>query len=114
VGPSISFGALLSSCEEVSDKKPSVEWVDEAFLLEQKVEPWSDLPLWIPQSDPDSIGMGTVDAGLAMGAGLSFRSLPETITDTLEWLGGREGPLAAGLTTEREWDLLALWRERTS
>jgi 2'-hydroxyisoflavone reductase len=112
VGPTISFSGLLTVCEEVTEKGSTVRWVDEAFLLEEGVEPWSDMPLWIPASDPDSIGFGTVDAGRAMGAGLSFRSLPETITDTLEWLESRPGPLAAGLTEEREAELLAKWKTR--
>lgn len=115
VGPSLSFGALLATSEEVAGGGAQVHWVDEAFLLEEKVEPWSDLPLWIPSSDPDGAGFASVDAGRAMEAGLTFRPITESIFDTLEYLKERgDHPLEAGLTRERESALLAKWRERTA
>ena len=46
-------------------------------------------------------------------AGLTFRALTETITDTLSWAGTRPGAHAwqAGLQPEREAALLTLWRQ---
>jgi 2'-hydroxyisoflavone reductase len=110
VGPPFSFASLLAVCEEISDEEASVTWVDEDFLLDQKVEPWSDMPLWIPKSDPDGAGFAAVDGGRAMETGLSFRPLPETIGDTLEWMKERAATeLAAGLTPAREAELLKAW-----
>ena len=52
----------------------------------------------------------------AVAAGLAFRSLSETIEDTLEWDRGRpQGwPMLAGITPERERPVLAAWRDRHS
>lgn len=113
VGPTSTFASLLTMCEEETEGGAEVHWVDEDFLLAEKVEPWSEIPVWIPSSDPEAEGFASVDAGRAIEAGLSFRPLNQTIADTLEWLKERgNGPLAAGLAPERERELLAKWLQR--
>ena len=112
-GPTFSFATLLSVSAEGSRADSTVEWVSEEFLKEEKVEPWSELPLWLPSSDPDSTGFAWVDSGAAMEAGLRFRSIKETVIDTLDWMKERgDGPLEAGLSPERERELLERWRVR--
>lgn len=111
----LSFGALLDTCREVSGSDSRFTWVDEAFLVEQKVQPWSQLPLWIPvESDPAYAGFSSFDCGKAIAAGLSFRSIADTVRDTLEYDRGRsgEGLFKNCLTREREAELLALWHAR--
>ena len=65
-----------------------------------------ELPLWLP--DPEWAGMQATDVGRAVGAGLRFRPLDETIT------GAADAPAVegVGLTPEREAELLAAWHER--
>ncbi len=83
-----------------------VTWVADEFLQEQDVGPWMQLPLWIP--GPDWVGMHSIDVGRAVAAGLRFRPVDETIR------GAAEAPLqdGAGLTPEREAELLAAWHAR--
>jgi len=84
-----------------------VTWVDDAFLLAHGVEPWTDLPLWIPAS-LGIPGMLNVDVRKALVAGLHVRPLLETVRDTLAWAltRPRNYPLRAGLSAEREAALL--------
>ena len=91
-----TFGSMLVACGA-----EDVLWVDEAWLLERSVEPWSDLPVWIPAGDPDMAYFHRADVSRAVAAGLTFRPLTETARDVPEWKG------KAGLPPEREVELLA-------
>ena len=57
---------------------PPATWVDEDLLLEQKVEPWTGLPLWIPSTFTDEAGFMEFDCRRAVAAGLHTRSLSDT------------------------------------
>ena len=83
-----------------------VTWVADEFLQEREVGPWMELPLWL--TDPDWLGMHAIDVRRAVGAGLSFRPLEETIS------GAAEAQLqeGVGLTPEREAELLLAWHAR--
>ena len=120
--PPVTMGNLLETCAAVAAGDASLAWVDEAFLLEHEVGPWMELPLWIPESDPESAHLHTADVSRAVAAGLTFRPLPETVRDTLEWARSQDGtaaPLAsgvalgkAGLAPARERELLDAWARR--
>ena len=47
------------------------------------MEPWSELPLWIP--DADDINMLRTPNARALAAGLRLRPLADTARDTLAW-----------------------------
>jgi 2'-hydroxyisoflavone reductase len=87
--------------------------VTDAFLLEQAVGQWMELPLWL--ADPEWIGMHHVDVSRAVAAGLSFRPLAETVRDTAAWAATQEDghEPEAGLAPERERELLDAWRTRS-
>ena len=112
----LPLGDLLEACRLVSGSDALLSWVSEEFLLEQKVAPWSELPLWIPESDPDSVGFSTTNCEKALAHGLRFRALEETLRDTLAWAQTRPADWAwrAGLSPQREAELLSAWRERQS
>jgi len=96
----LTFGSMLGACGA-----RDVVWVDEAFLLEHGVEGWSDLPCWVPSSDAEHAYHNLVEVSRALAAGLTFRPLAETARDVPEWTG------KAGLSPEREAELLAAWRK---
>jgi 2'-hydroxyisoflavone reductase len=95
----LTFGSMLDACGA-----KDVVWVDEAFLLEQDVEAWSDLPCWIPSTEENHRSFQLVDVTTAVGAGLTFRPLAETARDVPGWTA------KAGLTLEREAELLEAWK----
>ena len=84
--------------------------VDEAFLLQHGVQPWSELPLWLPSIDPEYAGFNR-DLTRAAAAGLRTRPLHETIAAVLaEGLPAPDDKRRAGkLTPQREAELLAAW-----
>jgi 2'-hydroxyisoflavone reductase len=80
-------------------------------LLEQKVQPWSELPLWLPSSDPEYAGFNRADLTRARAAGLRTRPLRETIAAVLdEGVPGDpdDRRLKGKLTREREAAVRAL------
>jgi 2'-hydroxyisoflavone reductase len=111
--PPVTFGRLIEDCVNVSGGAADVTWIDETFLLAENVTPWVELPLWIPvETDPSDRGFSAFDCRKAVDAGLSFRSIKETIRDTLEWDSNRpsEGAFKNCLSRKREAELLAKWR----
>ncbi len=88
---------------------PTPRWIDEALLLEHKVEPWTGLPLWIPSTFTDEAGFMEFDCRRALAAGLRIRPLPETIDATAAWLAARDnhGAWKAVLTAQAEREILA-------
>jgi len=83
-----------------------VVWVDEGFLDEHGVQGWSDLPCWIAPGATEFAAFQLTPVDRALDAGLTFRPLAETARDVPEWTG------KAGLSAERESELLAAWENR--
>lgn len=110
----VALGTVLDASRTISASDARFTWVDEPFLIERKVQPWSDLPLWVG-SAPEMAGFQSVDVSRAVASGLRFRTIEETIRDTLAWHATRPAgaPLRAGLTAERERQLLAEWHANT-
>ena len=104
---------VVDQCVETTGSGAEITWVSTEFLTEKGVQPWADLPSWIP-AQGDLAYMQTADVKKGVAAGLTFRPLSETILDTLSWLAGREGGpnLRAGLSREREKELLDEWHSR--
>ncbi len=111
VCPSISFGELIDACLEVASREGSVEWVDPQFLVDERVEPWTELPLWLlPNGEFD--GFMSIDPSKALKAGLRIRPLEETISATLSWARSSPDPPAGALSAEKEAHLLNLYEQR--
>jgi 2'-hydroxyisoflavone reductase len=97
-----------------ADAKPI--WVSTDFLESEKVEAWSDMPVWIPARG-DTAGFAKRSIGKALGAGLTFRPLNTTAADTLAWFkqqpAERQAKLKSGLTSAREAEVLAKWKSKS-
>jgi 2'-hydroxyisoflavone reductase len=104
----LTMGDLLETCRSAAGGDARLTWVDDGILVDQGVAPFTEMPLWLP---PDSAGLLQVDVSKAIGAGLRFRPLPDSVRDTAAWLRTRDTapPTAIGLTAERERALLAAW-----
>jgi 2'-hydroxyisoflavone reductase len=115
VGPrsTLTMGRLLEDCAAVTKSSAHFIWMPDEDLLAAGIKPWTELPLWIPESDPRMGGMLLADNSRAVAAGLTFRPLSDTIEATLEW-DRREGAARYDLPIrvtpigpEREAELLA-------
>ena len=109
----LTMQQLLDTSQAVSGSGAQFVWAGEQFLLDAGVAPWSEMPLWIPESDPDAGGLFAVSLDRALAAGLIFRPLEETVRDTLAWHTTRppDHEWRAGLKSEREAELLKAWSE---
>jgi 2'-hydroxyisoflavone reductase len=106
----LTFEQFLQACLMHSKKETQIYWIDEEFLLDQQVQDWSELPLWLA-SKRKMPGFQKVDITKAIQAGLTFRPLSETIADTLAWdLSRPDGKTQAGLEKEKEKKLLQIWK----
>src|SRR5260370_8682119 len=76
--------------------------VSEEFLTEQKVQPWSDMPVWTGKDD----AVARTNISRALSKGLTFRPLDVTARDTLDWFKSlpqhRQQHPKAGPSPERE------------
>ncbi len=114
VGPAVrtTMRQMLDACQAGTGSKAALTWVPWPFLEKEKVEPWGDMPVWIPAGGPES-GMSQVSIVRAIAAGLRFRPLSDTARDTLAWWNAqpveRRAKLKAGLSREREKQVLAAW-----
>ena len=109
VGPPTPLGAILQACIAVAESDVELVWIDPEFLAEHEVEPWMELPLWLP--GPEYAGMTNVSSDRALAAGLTTRPLADTIRDTLAWVRSGDAPSdpPAGLAREKERQILAAW-----
>jgi 2'-hydroxyisoflavone reductase len=109
-----TMGDVVEASRAAAGTASHAVWVDEEFLVQHGAEPWTGLPLWIPQS-MGLPGLSNVNVRRAVERGLAPRGLSETVRDTLAWARSRppDGAPAAGLSAQRESELLAAWRDAT-
>lgn len=94
-------------------ERPRPVWVPAAFLAEREVAGWSDMPVWLHASGEEAAFADT-SAERALRAGLRIRPLAKTVRDTLAWHLARpqaeREKLKAGISPEREREVLAAWK----
>ena len=96
---------VLEECKTASESDASFTWVDDDFLMQEKIAGWSEMPLWIPEEDtPHLKGFMFINCNKAVGAGLSFRPLSDTIKDIQTWhkIDRLNEDLKAGIDADKE------------
>lgn len=111
VGPAepATTGSVLESARVAGGADTTLVWADQDFVLGlgDQHETW--FPMWHPHLP----GFHAYDAGKAMAAGLRPRPFDQTIAETLAWDRQRGlPPLKAGLTPDKERELLLEWSAR--
>jgi 2'-hydroxyisoflavone reductase len=115
-GEPLTMRVLLETLRQVTGSDARFTWVSDAFLTENKVAPYSEMPFWLP---PPFDGF-RADVGRAIASGLTYRPVVETFQDTWAWLqtgweaaasarAHRRLEVPAGISAERERDLLRAW-----
>ena len=113
VGPDkpLTIGGMLEGIKGALQAKAQFTWASAEFLKQQKVEAWSDMPVWTGEES----GMARTSNRRALEKGLTFRPVGETARDTLAWFKSqppeRQAKLTAGLMAEREAEVLATWHK---
>ena len=102
---------VLEAAVEATDSGAELVWIRDEALLGAGVEPWTELPLWLPAA-----GTWEVGTERARAAGLRCRPVAETVADVWAWLrAGGESELdewrsehrPRPMAPEREAELLA-------
>lgn len=110
-----TMAELLHGCKAVVGGDARFTWVPATFLAEQQIAPWMQMPVWVP---PDGEAGGLLDVSIAraVAAGLTTRPLAETVAATLAWWDelpeSRRASLKAGISAERERQVLDAWHAR--
>ena len=95
----LTLAELLDRVRIATGSDARVVWIDGQTVLDADVQPWTELPLWLPGDD--YAGMARASTRRAREAGLTFRPLDETVVDTLAWDRTVEGDRPT-LTREKE------------
>ena len=107
---------LLYGIRAVTTAETTFTWVGGDFLSEMGVRPYSHMPVWRPPT-PGNEGFARFDLTPEIKAGLTFRPLAVTAKDTLDYhfsrTPERQAKLAAGISVEREAEVLAAWHARS-
>ncbi|HEY7022373.1 MAG TPA: NAD-dependent epimerase/dehydratase family protein [Ktedonobacterales bacterium] len=105
----LTMVSALETMRDASQSDARFTWVSDEFLERNEVGAWMEMPLWIPEKEGP--GVGDVNCQRALAAGLTFRPLEDTVRDTLAWrkTAPDDAEWPAGLKSDRERDLLALW-----
>jgi 2'-hydroxyisoflavone reductase len=120
-----TMGSWLGAAAAATSSDAQLTWVEDDFLLVHEVEPWTELPLWMP------LGHGAdhvwdADTSGAARTGLTCRPVGETVADTWAWMraddvqpddeAGRFGIRGAGgsngIEADRERRILTAWHAR--
>ena len=92
---------------------PRAVWASAAFLEKQKVEGWSDMPVWLDARGQEAAFADT-SVARALKEGLKITPIRKTAADTLEWHLKRpeaeRTKLKAGIDPAREQEVLKALR----
>lgn len=116
-GPASRFTVrqMLEGTRAAVGSNATITYTTAEFLDEQKVNGWSDLPVWVPP-EGETKGFTQRSIAKALAAGLTFRPFADTVKETLAFYEAqtaeRKAQLHAGLAADREAAVLAAWKAR--
>ena len=117
VGPATvaTIGELLYGIKACYSNDTTFTWVPQPFLTEQKLRSWGEMPVW-SYTGASTVAFSTSVIEKARAAGLTFRPLAVTVRDGMQWYHSRpaaeQEKLRAGITLEREKEVLAAWKAK--
>ena len=108
----LTMGQFLDECVRIAGNHTELAWIPDDEVHAAGIEGWTELPLWIAEDDAEAGGIFEADNRRAVGQGLTFRPVAQTIGDTLQWCwqsgAAADSPLRVQtLTAEKERAALA-------
>jgi 2'-hydroxyisoflavone reductase len=80
----LTLGETLERVRDATGGAAELEWVDGKVLLDDGLEPWDEVPLWLDlPRHPELRGFMAVNVLRALASGLIYRPLEETVRDIL-------------------------------
>jgi nucleoside-diphosphate-sugar epimerase len=81
-----TMGELLDACVRVTGATADLRWTDPDTVLAAGIEPWTQLPVWVPPGTDLHDALHCGDVSRAVATGLHCRPVAETVADTWAWL----------------------------
>lgn len=118
---SYTFGDLLDESQAVTGSSVDPVWVNDAFVesaqTSSTVQNWGLFPIWHALTG-DSAAISSISGARARAAGLRNRPVRETIRDLMRWWATlpeeRTATLRAGMASDAEAELIALWKKQNA
>jgi nucleoside-diphosphate-sugar epimerase len=86
-----TMGELLDACVQVTGARAELRWTEPSLVLDAGIQPWTQLPVWVPVGSDMHDALHRADVSRAVAAGLRCRPVSETVADTWTWLQGIGG-----------------------
>ncbi|MGW0615153.1 NAD-dependent epimerase/dehydratase family protein [Streptomyces sp. NPDC002788] len=86
-----TMGTFLEACARVTGGAPELRWTEPEVILGAGIEPWVQLPVWVPPGSDLHDALHSADVSGALATGLRCRTVEETVADTWDWLRGIGG-----------------------
>ena len=86
-----TMGALLDACVRITGGAAELRWTSPDVVLGAGIEPWTQMPVWIPAGSEGYDALHSADVSRAVATGLNCRPVEETVVDTWGWLQGIGG-----------------------
>ncbi|MCL6732612.1 NAD-dependent epimerase/dehydratase family protein [Streptomyces neyagawaensis] len=86
-----TMGELLDACVRVTGGPADLRWTPAEAVLGAGIEPWTQLPVWVPEGSDLHGALHQRDVSRAVREGLRCRGVEETVRDTWEWLLSLDG-----------------------
>ncbi|MGI5425358.1 NAD-dependent epimerase/dehydratase family protein [Streptomyces sp. CA-179760] len=81
-----TMGELLDTCVRVTGGGAALRWTAPEVILDAGVQPWTELPVWVPPGSDLHDALHSADVSRAVEDGLACRPVEETVADTWQWL----------------------------
>jgi 2'-hydroxyisoflavone reductase len=81
-----TMGELLDACVRTTGAAAELRWTAPELILDAGIQPWTQLPVWVPPGTDMHDTLHTADVSRAVATGLACRPVEETVTDTWHWL----------------------------
>lgn len=87
----VTMGDVLDACVTTTRSDADLRWTAPDQILAADIEPWTDLPIWLPPGELHDAMHGS-DVSKAVAAGLRCRPVSDTVADTWAWLRSLDAP----------------------
>ena len=119
VGPASKMGykEMISTAKKTLKSRVKILWMDAGFLMtEMKLEPFMQIPFWIPvESDPEP-GFHQISNEKAIMAGLTFTDYRETVKISYDsfkekrFILEEDYEVVFGISDKRENEIIETWK----
>ncbi len=120
VGPAVkmTYKEMITGAKQALNSQVDIVWVPPEFILEDaKLEPFIQIPYWIPiKSDPEP-GFYQINNSKALAAGLKFTRYAKTVLRSYDSFKAKrfipESESIFGISDSKEAEIIKMWQQKT-